>query len=77
MWERALENLRTVVTRPSFETWLRDTDCVGIESNRMYISAPNNFVAEMLDSRMYSLISSELNNVLGYEMDIEFVVLIP
>ena len=72
-----MENLRLIVTRPSFETWFKDTDCVGMENDRVYISAPNNFVAEMLEQRMYSLISSELSGILGHDMEIEFVVLIP
>lgn len=42
-----------------------------------YISAPNNFVAEMLESRMYSLIASELRAILGQEIEIEFVVIVP
>ena len=48
-----------------------------MDEERIYISAPNNFVAEMLESRMYSLISSELGDIVDQDIEIEFVVLTP
>ena len=38
------------------------------------IGAPNAFVAEMLEQRMYSLISRSIESVIGREIEIEFVV---
>ena len=77
MWDTVLEQLKEIVTRPSFETWLKDTQCITLGEGRIYISAPNNFVAEMLETRMYSLVSSELRDILGQDIEIEFVVLVP
>ena len=62
------------MTRPSYETWLRDTRCIGINGDTIFIETPNGFVAETLEQRMYSLISSELREILGQEIEIEFVV---
>ena len=72
-----LEQLKQTVTRPSYETWLKDTRCIGIDGATIFIEAPNPFVAELLETRMYSLISSELRDVLGQDIEIEFVVLVP
>ena len=75
-WERALEGLQSIVTRPSFETWLKDTECVALEQKTIIIGVPNTFVAEMLQQRMYSLIYSSLRDVLGYEVEAEFVIVV-
>lgn len=65
------------MTRPSYETWLKDTKCIGINGDTIFIETPNGFVAETLEQRMYSLISSELREILDREIEIEFVVLTP
>ena len=74
MWPRVLENLQSVVTRPSFETWLKDTDCVAIIGTTVFVRTPNTFIASMLEERMYSLVRSALSDVLGYDVEPEFVV---
>lgn len=68
-----LENLREVVTRPSYETWIKDTECLGISGSIIFIKAPSAYVAEMLEGRMYSLIRSAIRDVVGHEIEIEFV----
>ena len=75
MWDTVLEQLKEIVTRPSFETWLKDTLCIGMNRETVFIEAPNTFVAEMLEDRMYTLIRSTVQDVLGYEVDVDFVVL--
>ena len=43
----------------------------------VFVGTPNAFVAEMLEQRMYSLIHSALYDVLGHEVEAEFVVVGP
>ena len=62
------------MTRPSFETWLKDTECVAIVDKTVFIQTPNTFVAQMLEERMYSLIRSVLSEVIGYDVQAQFVV---
>ena len=76
MWETVLANLRETVTRPSYETWLKNTKCIGIERETIFVEAPNSFIAEMLEQRMYSLISSSLRDIMDKDLEVEFVVLV-
>ena len=76
MWGEILGELQLQVTRPSYETWLKDTELVALEANTAFIAAPNSFVAEMLEQRMYSLMIQATRRVMNNEnIGLEFVVL--
>ena len=75
LWEAVLGDLQLRVSRPSFETWLRGTVGVGHSDGQFVVGTPNTFVAEMLDQRMYSLISQSLGRVVKGDVNVEFRVL--
>ena len=77
IWDAALGQLQLHVTRPNFETWLKSTVGMGYRDGEFIVGAPNAFVAEMLEQRMYSLISRALENVLKSEVEIRFQVTSP
>ena len=74
VWEAALGELQLQVTRPSYETWLRDTTALGYSEGRFVVGAPNAFVAEMLEQRMYSLISQVMERVAKGPVEVSFQV---
>ncbi|HAB29860.1 MAG TPA: chromosomal replication initiator protein DnaA, partial [Gemmatimonadetes bacterium] len=65
-----LGDLQLRVTRPSYETWLKDTVGVSNSAGEFVVGAPNAFVAEMLDQRMYSLICGAVGKVVESEVDV-------
>ena len=75
IWKAVLGKLQLQVTKSSFDTWLSSTSGHKLEGNSLLISVPNNFVAEMLDQRMYSIISLGVEQVLGRPADIKFSVI--
>jgi chromosomal replication initiator protein len=77
LWKAVLGDLQLRVTRPSYETWLKDTVGVSIATGEFVVGAPNAFVAEMLDQRMYSLICGALERVVEGEVDVKFEVISP
>ncbi len=77
IWDAALGQLQLHVTRPNFETWLKNTTGVAYRDGEFVVGAPNAFVAEMLEQRMYSLISRTLENVVKSEVEIRFEVTSP
>ena len=62
------------ITRPSYETWLKETVGLDYADDEFIIGAPNAFVAEMLEQRMYSLISHTLERVAGQPLELRFKV---
>lgn len=70
-----LEKLKEIVTRPSFETWIKGTKCLAMQGNVVFIEAPNAYVAEMLATRMYSLLVSAVREAMNNEaLEVEVVV---
>lgn len=67
IWREALTKLQEQVTRPNFATWLKDTRGISSISGQFEVGAPSEFVAEMLEQRMYSMISRALETVTGDE----------
>jgi chromosomal replication initiator protein len=63
VWEAALGRLQLQVTRPSFDTWLRDTVGRSITEEELIVSVPSTFIAEWLKQRMQGLIQSAVESV--------------
>ncbi len=74
VWRAALGELQVSLSPANFETWLRDTQLVDVEDNRFRIAVPNGFAKDWLETRYRSLISQTLARVVGYSVQVEFVV---
>ena len=75
IWEAALGELQLQVTRPSYMTWLDNTVGVSCRDGEFVVGTPNAFVAEMLEQRMYALISLTMEKVTKGRVDVKFEVL--
>jgi hypothetical protein len=75
VWDCVLEKLKEIVTRPSYQTWIKGTKCLAMHGNVVFIEAPNAYVAEMLATRMYSLLVSAVREAMKHEaLEVEVVV---
>ena len=70
IWNAALSEIAIQIPRPSFETWLVGTKGVRITGDEFVVEVPNAFVAQMLDDRMYSVISFALRLIIGEEIEV-------
>jgi chromosomal replication initiator protein len=74
IWDAALGELQLRVTRANYETWLKHTVGVDLHDGEFVIGAPNAFVLEALEQRMFSLISETVEHVLGEPVNVAFRV---
>ena len=74
VWRAALGELQVSLSPANFETWLRDTQLVDVDDQRFRIAVPNGFAKDWLETRYRSLISQTLARVVGYSVQVEFVV---
>jgi chromosomal replication initiator protein len=74
VWRAALGELQVSLSPANFETWLRDTSLVDVDDQRFRIGVPNGFAKDWLETRYRSLISQTLARVVGYSVQVEFVV---
>ena len=74
VWRAALGELQVTLSPANFETWLRDTALVDVDDTRFRIAVPNGFAKDWLESRYRSLISQTLGRIVGYGVQVDFVV---
>ncbi len=74
LWLAALGELQLQMTRPSFATWLKDTQGTAVSDSELVVGVPDTFVAEMLERRMHSLISETVARVNGRPIEVRYSV---
>lgn len=75
LWQAALGELELQMTRATFDTWLRDTKCLGLEdSNTLIIGVKNGYAVEWLESKLYPVIQRALFHIAEQELEARFVV---
>ncbi|HEX5416363.1 MAG TPA: DnaA/Hda family protein, partial [Chloroflexota bacterium] len=74
IWQAALGELQLQMSRPNFETWLRQAAAVSIDENRFVLRAHSTFAAEWLDRRLRPQIEQTLRRVVGHPVALEVVV---
>ena len=74
VWETALGQLQLQVSRPSYETWLKDTVGLSIDENLLTVGVPTPFAAEWLERRMYLLLQRTIGEITSTTMHLQFQV---
>jgi chromosomal replication initiator protein len=74
VWRAALGELQVSLSPANFETWLKDTALVDVDGDRFSVAAPNGFAKDWLENRYRSLIAQTLARIVGYSVNVEFVV---
>ena len=74
IWQKALGELQTQVSRVNYNTWLRNSHGVSSDNGVFIVGTPSAFVAEWLTKRLRSLVKKTLAHVVGYDTEVEFVV---
>ena len=75
LWETALGRLQLQLTRPNYDTWLKDTVGLRLEESRFVVGAPSDFATEWLNTRLRPLIGKVLTTLAGQALDVSFEVL--
>jgi chromosomal replication initiator protein len=75
LWETALGQLELQVTRPNFETWLRNTTGLRLDGDCLVVGVPTDFALEWLRSRMSPLINRTVSQLTGSTTSVAFAVL--
>jgi len=60
IWESALGELKTRLTKSDYQTWLEKTVGLSYQANQLVVGVPNEFVAQYLDKTQRALIKEVL-----------------
>lgn len=71
-WEKIKETLKQKISRPSYETWVKNLQ-YSQDNDVLILISPNNFHRDWVESHYKSLIFDVLKEVNGETMEIEVV----
>jgi hypothetical protein len=61
LWAAVLAEVKLQMTRATFDTWLRDTKCLGFaDDNTLIVQAKNTYAVAWLESKLYPVIQRNL-----------------
>lgn len=73
IWEEALKIIKSKLSKPSYDTWIKNTQAISLDETKIIIEVPNEFSREWLESRYVELIKDTLYQVINKEYDVYFV----
>jgi len=74
LWDAVRLALAEQVTRPIFETYVRDAREARNVDGRLHVSVPSEFMAEWLSVKLRPLVLQQLQTVSGTPLAVEFTV---
>lgn len=74
LWDNTLEAIKEKVSKPSFDTWLKNTKADQLTDDTLIVSAPNEFARDWLENRYTNLVSEAIFDVTGAKLKTKFVI---
>ncbi len=75
LWKATLEKIEEKISKPSFDTWLKDTKAESLDGSTLTITAPNEFARDWLEEQYSQLIQKVLLEVTGSKLQLKLIVL--
>ncbi len=72
IWQAALGELQTQLSRANFETWLRNTQITSWDGESATIGAPNTFAVDQLRNKFAAQIQQALSTITGNTVAVQF-----
>ncbi len=75
IWQAAQEELRFQLSKPSYETWLKNASLVGREKNAFKIGVPTKLAKNWLEDRYSAMIKETLSAIVSGDVSVAFEVI--
>jgi chromosomal replication initiator protein len=74
IWQAALGELQLQMTKPTFDTWLKNTRAISYEDGTLIIGVHNAYAKDWLENRLMSIIKRTLVGIVGRAIEARFVL---
>jgi len=74
IWQAALGELQLQMTKPTFDTWLKNTRAISYEDGTLIIGAHNAYAKDWLENRLMAIIKRTLAGIVGRTVEAKFVL---
>lgn len=75
IWQAAQEELRFQLSKPSYETWLKNASLVGRDRNDFRIGVPTKLAKDWLEDRYSAMIKETLSAIVSGDVTVAFEVI--
>lgn len=73
IWRSVLSEMEKILSKPSYETWLKSTAPVSIKNDTIIVEVPNDFTKEWLQNHYFNTLSQILYKNTNYKYRLQFV----
>jgi chromosomal replication initiator protein len=74
IWKKALDRLQIQVSKANYITWLSNSQGISCQDDTFVVNVTSIFAAEWLSKRLYPLVRKTLVDIMGKNIDVQFVV---
>lgn len=74
IWRAALGELQLQMTKPTFDTWLKNTRAISYEDGTLIIGTHNAYAKDWLENRLMSIIKRTLTSIVDRTVEVRFVL---
>ena len=74
IWRAALGELQLQMTRPTFDTWLKNTRAISYEDGTIIVGVHNAYAKDWLENRLMSIIKRTLVGIVGRAVEARFIL---
>ncbi|HLR65192.1 MAG TPA: chromosomal replication initiator protein DnaA [Pseudogracilibacillus sp.] len=74
LWSKILDQMESKISKPSYETWLKETKAAKITEKHLIVSVPNDFTKNWLEQRYTTFIDEIIIDLTGSEVAVKFEI---
>ncbi len=74
IWQQTLQEIEKQINKPSYETWIKPIKPLAIQDNVFFISVPNDFSKNFIETRYIGLINSVLKTKTNLTYSVKLVI---
>ncbi len=74
IWQAALGELQLQMTRPTFDTWLKNTRAISYEDGTIIIGVHNAYAKDWLENRLMPIVKRTLVGIVDRTVEVKFAV---
>lgn len=74
LWQKSLKRIEQVVSKPSFEGWIKALCPLELKGDTLLLEAPNKFTADHVKRRFVRIIENIISEILGRALEIKIIV---
>lgn len=74
LWQAALGELQLQLARPTYDTWVRNTQGISYEDGVLVVGVGSAYAKDWLENRLYSLIQGTVTKIANHTAAVRFIV---